>query len=67
MFGKASVSATSSVVDLAVSWLSVSFTILMNVYEQICDDYAHACCKFCLLDLFFIFYLQKYNVYSTHN
>ena len=46
MFGKASVSAIPSVVDLAVSWQSVSFTILMNIYEQICKDNTHAHCKF---------------------
>ena len=46
MFGKAPVSAVPRVVNLAVSWLSVSFTILMNIYEQICNDYAHARCKF---------------------
>ena len=34
MFGKASVSAIPSEVDLAVLWLSVWFTILMNSYEQ---------------------------------
>ena len=46
MFGKASVSAIPSVVSLVVSWLSVSFTILMNIYEQIYNDYVHACYKF---------------------
>ena len=46
MFGKVSVSAIPSVVDLAVSWPSVSFTNLMNIYEQICNDYVHARCKF---------------------
>ena len=46
MFGKASVSAIPSVVNLVVSWLSISFTILQNIYEQIYNDYAHARYKF---------------------
>ena len=43
MFGKASVFAIPCVVDLAVSWLSVSFTILMNIYTKICNDNARVC------------------------
>ena len=46
MLGMASVAAVPSVVDHAVSWLSVTFTILMNICEQICNNYAHAHCKF---------------------
>ena len=34
MFGKVSVSAIPCLVDLSVSLLSVSFTILMNIYRE---------------------------------
>ena len=44
MFGKASISAVPSVVDLAVLWLSVPLKILMNIYKQICHGYVHLCC-----------------------
>ena len=39
------VAAVPNVADLAVSWLSVTFTILMNIYEEICNNYVHALCK----------------------
>ena len=29
----------------AVLWLSVMFTILMKIYEQIYNKYTQACCK----------------------
>ena len=35
MFGMASVAAIPSVVDRAVLWLSVTYTVLMNIYNQI--------------------------------
>ena len=40
------VAAVPSVFDRAVLWLSVTFTILMSIYEQDCSKYAHECCKF---------------------
>ena len=45
-YGVSVAAAVTSVVDLAVSVLLVSFTNMMNIYEQICNNYANACCKF---------------------
>ena len=46
IFDLLSFAAVPSVVDHAVSWLSITFTILIDMCEQICGEYEHARCKF---------------------
>ena len=41
MLGMASVPAVPSVVDCAVLWLSVTFTVLMNIYENKSTIFMH--------------------------